>query len=188
MRRLFLICTAWFAALLLAQGAHAKGSALSLAGAVTPSQRLAESPPLGKARDPRPQRSSRNRLVNRPAQVAALDSPDLGLYPSMMQTEEEALTALERELSLKVGKQIRAGDYPDEAIRFRWTGTTLIQVQVAGDGTVMEVSLERSSGFSVLDEQALVVVRRVSKVFLPFRLRGREHSVTVPVGFYLKDV
>jgi protein TonB len=187
MRKLSLICTALLAALALAHGARAKGSAAPVAGVTAPSQQLAESPRVEAPRNAKPSRSA-SRPAREQAKLAALGSPDLGLYPSMMQTEEEALTSLERELSLKVGKQIREGDYPDEAIRFRWTGTTLIQVQVAGDGTVMEVSLQRSSGFSVLDEQALVVVRRVSKVFLPFRLRGREHSVTVPVGFYLKDV
>ena len=37
------------------------------------------------------------------------------------------------------------------------------------------------------NEQALAVVRRVQKVFVPTRLRGRERTVTVPVGFYLQD-
>jgi len=184
MRKLLLICTAWLAALALAQGAHVKGSAAPAAGLVAPSQQFAKSPP----HNPKSVKSARNRPADGPVKLAALGSPNLGLYPSMMQTEEEALESLERELSLKVGKQIREDDYPDEAIRYRWTGTTLVQVQVAGDGMVTDVSLHRSSGFSVLDEQALTVVRRVSKLFLPFRLRGREHSVTVPVGFYLKDV
>ena len=52
---------------------------------------------------------------------------------------------------------------------------------------VRDVELRRSSGFEVLDEQALAIVRRVAKVFVPLRLRGREHAVTVPVGFYLKE-
>jgi outer membrane biosynthesis protein TonB len=49
------------------------------------------------------------------------------------------------------------------------------------------VELQRTSGFRVLDDQAVVMVRRVSKLFVPFRLRGREHAVTVPIGFYLKE-
>lgn len=128
------------------------------------------------------------RDAREPVQVAALGTPDLGLFRVMMLTEEEALQALEREVSLKVGKQVRKDDYPEEARRLRWTGTALVQVQVNGDGTVAGVSLERTSGFQVLDHQALVMVRRVSKLFLPFRLRGREHAVTVPIGFYLKKI
>jgi TonB family protein len=53
---------------------------------------------------------------------------------------------------------------------------------------VRNVELQRSSGYELLDERALAVVRRVSKLFVPFRLRGREHAVTVPVGFYLKEI
>jgi TonB family protein len=120
-------------------------------------------------------------------QLAALGSPDLWLYPSTMLTEEEAFKALEQELSLKVGKQIHPSDYPAEARRSRWTGTSLVQVQVGTDGMIRDVELRRSSGFDLLDEQALTIVRRVAKVFVPFRLRGREHAVTVPVGFYLKE-
>jgi len=121
-------------------------------------------------------------------QLAALGAPDLSLYPSTVVTEEEALKALEQELSLKVGKQIHPSDYPTEARRWRWTGTSVVQVQVGTDGMVRAVELRRTSGFDVLDEQALVIVRRVSKLFVPFRLRGREHAVAVPVGFYLKEI
>jgi outer membrane biosynthesis protein TonB len=49
------------------------------------------------------------------------------------------------------------------------------------------VRIQRTSGFEVLDERALAIVRRVAKVYVPFRLRGRELAVTVPVGFYLKE-
>ena len=124
----------------------------------------------------------------KPVQLAALGAPDLSLYPSTMLTEEEALKALEQELSLKVGKQIHPSDYPAEARRWRWTGTSVVQVQVGTDGMIRDVELRHTSGFDVLDEQALAIVRRVSKLFVPFRLRGREHAVTVPVGFYLKEV
>lgn len=117
--------------------------------------------------------------------LAALGKKDLPYSPPL--SEDEALTALERDVSLKVGKQIQLEDYPEEARRWRWTGTVLIEVLVAGNGIVKQVALSRTSGFRVLDEQALAVVRRVQKVFVPIRLRGRERTVTVPVGFYLQD-
>jgi TonB family protein len=124
----------------------------------------------------------------KPVQLAALGAPDLSLYPSTVLTEEEAFKALEQELSLKVGKFINPNDYPLEARRSRWTGTSLIQVRVGVDGMVRDVAVQRSSGYEVLDERALAIVRRVAKLYVPFRLRGREHAVTVPVGFYLKEV
>ena len=103
-------------------------------------------------------------------------------------TEAEAHVALERELSLKVGKQMRASDYPDEAQRWRWSGTALVEVVLTPEGTVQQVGLSRSSGFRLLDQRALEVVRRVPKVFVPARLRGRTQRATVPVGFHLKEL
>jgi protein TonB len=106
--------------------------------------------------------------------------------PFVPLSEEEAHHALERDLLLKVGKYLRASDYPGEARRWRWTGTVLVEVLVAADGMVKQVALSRTSGFRVLDMQALEVVRRVSRLFVPVGLRQRDRTVTVPVSFYLQ--
>lgn len=123
------------------------------------------------------------RARNRGGRTVA--STDTGGMPAL--TEDEARQALDRELSLKVGKHMREDDYPDEARKQRWTGTALIEVLVAGDGLVKQVELAKTSGFSILDERALDVVRRVPKLFVPFRLRGFEQRARVPVAFYLQD-
>lgn len=171
-----------------AAAVHAGVGAAPVAGMVAPSQELARVKQALHAKKPaKPKKSARAKARRKPVQLAALGAPDFALYPGRMLTEEEALKALEQELSLKVGKKISPGDYPEEARRWRWTGTTLVQVRVDAAGMVGDVVLHRSSGFRVLDEQALVMVRRVSKLFVPFRLRGREHAVTVPIGFYLKE-
>ncbi|HEY7760224.1 MAG TPA: energy transducer TonB [Burkholderiales bacterium] len=106
--------------------------------------------------------------------------------PFVPLSEEEAHHALERDLLLKVGKHLQTSDYPGEARRWRWTGTVLVEVLVAADGMVKQVALSRTSGFRVLDMQALEVVRRVSKLFVPIGLRQRDRTVTVPVSFYLQ--
>jgi TonB family protein len=103
-------------------------------------------------------------------------------------TEAEARLALERELSLKVGKHMRATDYPGEAQRWRWAGTALVEVVLTPEGYVQQVALSRTSGFRLLDERALEVVRRVPRVFVPPQLRGRPQRATVPVGFHLKEL
>lgn len=123
------------------------------------------------------------RVRNRGGRVVASTDP-IGM-PAL--TEDEAREALDRELSLKVGKHMREDDYPDEARKQRWTGTALIEVLVAGDGLVKQVELAKTSGFSILDERALDVVRRVPKLFVPFRLRGGEQRARVPVAFSLQD-
>lgn len=121
--------------------------------------------------------------------VAALDDEPFDIdEPISVLSEEDALLALEREVSLKVGKQMRDEDYPQEAQRWRWAGTALIEVLVGANGAVKDVWLGRTSGFRVLDQQALAVVRRVSKLFVPTQLRGREVAVTIPIGFYLQGL
>jgi len=45
--------------------------------------------------------------------------------------------------------------------------------------------VQRSSGFDVLDNQALKMVRRVLSTRIPDRLKGREVTITVPIGFFL---
>jgi len=101
-------------------------------------------------------------------------------------TEAQAMEALELDLSLKVGKKMSVADYPPDARSARQTGTAMVEVRVAGDGTVHDVALARSSGHAVLDNQALHVVRRVTKLYMPSLLRGREQRATVPIGFYLR--
>jgi len=56
------------------------------------------------------------------------------------------------------------------------------------NGSVKAVTLGKTSGFRILDTQALIVVQRVSKLFVPVQLRGRDIAVTIPIGFYLQDM
>jgi TonB family protein len=105
--------------------------------------------------------------------------------PRIFLTDEQAMHAFERDLSRNVGKQTQETDYPEEARRWVWTGTTLVQVIIGTDGTMNHVSVSKTSGFRVLDEQAVKMVQRVAVPPVPPRLRGREITVTVPIGFYL---
>jgi TonB family protein len=119
-------------------------------------------------------------------QLTALGESELEILPPL--TAEEARQALDRDLSLKVGKYMREGDYPDEARRWRWSGTALIEVLLSAEGLVQQVLLSRSSGFRVLDEQALEVVRRVPKVYVPAQLRGRPQRAVVPIDFRFQEL
>ena len=101
-------------------------------------------------------------------------------------SEVQALHALETEISRKVGLQMKEADYPEEARRWTWRGITLVHVLVGKDGVMREISVGKTSGFRILDEQALRVVRRVSAPsWIPDRLRGRDIPVLVPIGFVL---
>ncbi|HZP88283.1 MAG TPA: energy transducer TonB [Burkholderiales bacterium] len=134
----------------------------------------------------KPARKAANKRLSKTArELGGADERDAAGMPRL--TEAEAKEALDQELSLKVGKQMRSDDYPDEARRQRWTGTALVEVLIAADGLIKRVELARTSGFPILDERALDVVRRVPKLFVPIRLRGGEQRAQVPIGFYLQD-
>lgn len=103
-------------------------------------------------------------------------------------TEEEALRALEVEISRKLGAKIQESDYPEEARRQGWTGTTLVGVEVGANGKIIRVSLSQTSGFRLLDQQALRMVEGVRIWWIPQRLRKRTVQVAVPVAFFIRNV
>ncbi len=75
--------------------------------------------------------------------------------------------------------------YPRQARQRRWEGEVLLRVRVGTGGRVLEASLERSSGYPVLDRAALEGVRAWR--FRPATRDGLpvEEEVRVPVHFNL---
>ncbi|MEO8629708.1 MAG: energy transducer TonB [Betaproteobacteria bacterium] len=100
-------------------------------------------------------------------------------------SEAQALQRFESELSRSVGKQTQNSDYPEEAIRSKWSGITLVRAEVSSSGVLEAAAVERTSGFDVLDEQAVKMVMRAVVPPVPERLRGQPVTVNVPIGFYL---
>lgn len=79
-----------------------------------------------------------------------------------------------------------APPYPAEARRRRWEGTALLNVRVSAQGHAAAVSVQQSSGHTVLDEAALAAVRAWQ--FEPARLGpvAIESRIEVAVRFTLK--
>ena len=102
-------------------------------------------------------------------------------------SEEQSLSALGSEIARKLGAKIQEGDYPEEARREGWSGTTWVDVSVGSNGKIKELAVQQSSGFAILDEQAMRMVHRISLWWIPQRLRNREVKVAVPVGFYIRN-
>src|SRR3954447_1064340 len=101
--------------------------------------------------------------------------------------EEQSLRALRSEIARKLGAHIQEGDYPEEARREGWSGTTWVDVLVGSNGKIKELTVQQSSGFPLLDEQAVRMLDRISLWWIPQRLRNREVKVAVPVGFYIRN-
>lgn len=77
--------------------------------------------------------------------------------------------------------------YPAMAVRMGWQGKVILSVEVLRDGRAGQVSVQRSSGHSVLDDAALQAVR--SWRFVAARRDGQlvDQVFFVPLPFILKD-
>ncbi len=77
--------------------------------------------------------------------------------------------------------------YPRRAIRHGQEGTATLHVKIASEGTVQQINLFRSSGFTLLDQAATTAVRKWA--FEPAMHNGfpMDAWVEVPVNFVLKQ-
>lgn len=77
--------------------------------------------------------------------------------------------------------------YPRVAQMRGWQGTVRVELQIDASGNVTSTSIAESSGFEMLDKQALEMVRKASPLPLPPEsLRGRDFTIIVPVAFKLE--
>lgn len=77
--------------------------------------------------------------------------------------------------------------YPRLAQMRGWEGTVEVLLRIAAGGAVREISLVKSSGFDVLDEQALAMVRQATPLPRPpADLAAQDFSVRVPIVFRLQ--
>jgi protein TonB len=78
-------------------------------------------------------------------------------------------------------------EYPERAVREGWEGTVLLEVFIDSSGRPETVSVNRSSGFAVLDQAAREAVKNWR--FHPASLGNRQitSSERVPIIFRLDD-
>lgn len=72
-------------------------------------------------------------------------------------------------------EQVGNLNYPGEAMRRRLSGNLLLGVAINADGTIDEITLHRSSGFKVLDDAAIRIVR-LAAPFAPLPKSIREEA------------
>jgi len=88
-----------------------------------------------------------------------------------------------RSVSGAVAKQRR---YPQLAARKGWQGEVQLRVVVDGNGHLLEVSVQESSGFEVLDREAVEMVRRAAPFPLLAGMKKEDFAITLPVQFRLE--
>jgi periplasmic protein TonB len=77
--------------------------------------------------------------------------------------------------------------YPKIAQMRGWQGDCILDLKIDSTGNVLSVSVKESSGFEVLDKQAMEMARKAAPFPAPPEaLRGRSFNITVPVSFKLE--
>ena len=77
--------------------------------------------------------------------------------------------------------------YPAQAMEKGWQGKVEVRLQIGADGRIQNASVKTSSGYGILDQQALdMITRGKTLVQIPTALRGKEFVVDVPVIFDLQ--
>ena len=78
--------------------------------------------------------------------------------------------------------------YPAQAMDKGWQGKVEIRLVVGANGTIQSSLVKASSGYEILDNQALDMVKKAKPLTpIPAALRGREFSVDIPVIFDLQS-
>ena len=86
-----------------------------------------------------------------------------------------------------IGAAKRFKRYPEVARENNWAGNVVVGVAVGADARA-QISVRKSSGRPVLDEQALEMFRQAAKaVPVPPALRGKEFSLEVRAIYGLED-
>ena len=86
-------------------------------------------------------------------------------------------------LSREIAKHI---NYPGIAKMRGWQGVVEIDFQLDGNGKILSQKIRTSSGFEVLDKQALEMVKKSNFPTPPEVLKSSAFNVTVPVSFRLE--
>lgn len=78
--------------------------------------------------------------------------------------------------------------YPRLAMENNWEGDVVVRMAFGGNGLLAGLTIQSSSGYAVLDQQALEMFKQAAKrVDVPPALRGREFSFEVRAIYNLRD-
>lgn len=77
--------------------------------------------------------------------------------------------------------------YPRDAIENDWQGRSELRLRIAADGGVDSIDVRESSGYAVLDREAIAMIAEAARrVPIPESLRGREFAIEIAVIFSLQ--
>ena len=107
--------------------------------------------------------------------------------PRIPSPSQQDIDAARNGYSLLLAREFsKYRQYPRIAQLRGWQGTVRVQLELDSNGNITQSSIKESSGFDVLDRQALDMVKKATPLPLPPEvLRNRAFSILVPVTFKL---
>jgi TonB family protein len=102
---------------------------------------------------------------------------------------DEALERFALDIQRRVSKLVEErGErvYPREARARKWEGITQIAIEFSENGQLQQISVATSSGYAVLDQRAVEMVREVLPT-VPRELQSSDFTVRLPIVFKLKE-
>ena len=146
-------------------------------------------PPLKEPLPPPDKSSITTELL--PEKVKEKPQPELtpdnqhpGTPELMVGQIEDIKTRFLRQVIARIQKVKR---YPESARRNNLEGTAKIEVILSGDGKVNSVSLITASGYTVLDEEAIGMIKRAAPFpKIPEELEISEMKLVLPIVFRLE--
>lgn len=106
--------------------------------------------------------------------------------PGPSQSDLDAARSLYR--SLLEREILKHKQYPRVAKMRNWQGEAVIELRIDENGQPASISVQTSSGYEVLDNTAIEMVRKtVTATALPSILRGTTSTFLVPVSFRLQQ-
>jgi protein TonB len=78
--------------------------------------------------------------------------------------------------------------YPRVAMDNNWEGDVVVRMVIGANGMIAALSIQSSSGYDVLDQQALEMFKRAKPlVQIPPALRGRQFTIELRAIYSIKD-
>ena len=143
---------------------------------VAPAAPAPVAPPVIARVDPAPQME---------APIAAV-APPAALPPAAAKVIDPGLLGQYRQKLIDAAGKYKR--YPRLAMENNWEGDVVVRMAFGGNGLLAGLSIQSSSGYAVLDQQALEMFRRAAKtVEVPPALRGREFTFEVRAIYNLRD-
>lgn len=121
----------------------------------------------------------------RPEVIAQPPEPE---PPKLVSASQQDMDTARKVYSSLLANEIaKHKQYPRVAQLRGWQGVVKVDLQIDADGNVLASQIKESSGYEVLDKQALEMVKKVTHFPTPPDvLRGYSFNILVPVSFHLE--